>query len=111
MHNPHLLPARTRVVRCVLLHNFPDPSSHATLHRNTQHNATAQVWDLATGACLRSIRHGSTVNACAFSADGSRLVSACYDSSLKVWDVATALNVFTLTGHTGAVNGVLYLVR
>lgn len=70
-----------------------------------------QVWDLATGACVRSIRHASTVNACAFSADGARLVSACYDSTLKVWDVATALNVFSLTGHTGAVNGVVYMVR
>ena len=60
---------------------------------------------------MRTIRHNNTINGCAFSADGTRLASASYDATIKVWDVATATCLFTLTGHGGAVNAVSYMVR
>jgi WD40 repeat protein len=44
--------------------------------------------------------HQREVNSVAFSADGKRLVSASFDKTLKVWDVATGRAVRTLRGHT-----------
>ena len=38
-----------------------------------------------------------------FSRDGSRVVSASVDHSVKVWDVATGRELLTLRGHAGSV--------
>ena len=38
--------------------------------------------------------------------DGRRVVSASYDRTLKVWDVATGECVATLEGHSKDINGV-----
>jgi WD40 repeat protein len=40
------------------------------------------------------------VNACAFSPDGSRIVSASNDKTLKLWDAQTGSELATLEGHT-----------
>ena len=42
---------------------------------------------------------------CAWSADGTRLLSASGDHSLKVWDAATGQCLRTLSGHTAGVQG------
>jgi WD40 repeat protein len=47
--------------------------------------------------------HIKVVNACAFSPDGSWIVSASNDCTLKVWDVSSGLIRLTLRGHTGPV--------
>jgi WD40 repeat protein len=41
--------------------------------------------------------------ACAFSPDGSHIVSASEDNTLKLWDAKTGAELATLTGHTKAV--------
>jgi WD40 repeat protein len=41
------------------------------------------------------------VKACEFSPDGSRIVSASEDGTLKVWDAVTGADLLTLFGHTG----------
>ena len=45
------------------------------------------------------------MNGCAVSPDGTWIVSASYDNTLKIWDAATGAERATLTGHTGSVNG------
>jgi WD40 repeat protein len=43
------------------------------------------------------------VDACAFSPDGSRIVSVSSDSTLKLWDAKTGAELATLAGHTSTV--------
>lgn len=49
--------------------------------------------------------HTSIVNACAVSPDGSFIVSASIDNTLKVWDAQTYKERATLKGHTDVVCG------
>ncbi|MFT4980146.1 MAG: WD40 repeat protein [Myxococcota bacterium] len=49
------------------------------------------------------LRHIDGVTSCAFSADGTQLISASLDYTMRVWDVATGASVQTLRGHHGAV--------
>src|SRR5207302_314128 len=49
--------------------------------------------------------HRDGVAGCAVSPDGRFIVSASYDSTLKVWDAATGAERFTLFSYTGAVMG------
>jgi WD40 repeat protein len=48
------------------------------------------------------------VRALAFSPDSSRLASASYDKSVKVWDLKDGKELFTLRGHTEPVNGLAF---
>jgi len=57
-----------------------------------------------SGALIRTlIGHTSTVTSCAFSPDGSRIVSASYDNTLELWDAESGAELATLTGHTNSV--------
>ncbi len=47
--------------------------------------------------------HSSGVNWCAFSPDGTELVSGSYDNTLKVWDAASGTCRLTLVGHKNGV--------
>jgi WD40 repeat protein len=52
-------------------------------------------------ACLMTLAgHTSDVDACAFSSDGSHIVSASSDETLKLWDANTGAELLTLAGHT-----------
>ena len=45
----------------------------------------------------------------AYSPDGTQLASASKDKTLKVWDVKTDREIFSLTGHTGGVVDVAFI--
>ena len=45
------------------------------------------------------------MNGCAVSPDGTWIVSASDDHTLKIWDAATGAERATLTGHTSGVKG------
>ncbi|MBD3190405.1 MAG: NACHT domain-containing protein [Candidatus Heimdallarchaeota archaeon] len=53
---------------------------------------------------LTIVGHTGWVNACAFSPDGGHILSASWDSTLKVWDAQTGEEQQTLKGHTDVVN-------
>lgn len=54
--------------------------------------------------CLMTLTgHADEVMACAYSPDGSRIVSASGDHTLKVWDARTGRELLTLHGHSATV--------
>lgn len=51
--------------------------------------------------------HGSRVNGVAVSVDGKRALSACWDGSLRYWDVENGVLIRQMTGHRNAVMSVV----
>src|SRR5262249_40632852 len=53
-------------------------------------DATARVWDVATGRPIgEPLRHQGQVLDVAFSPDGKSVLTASYDDVVQLWDVAT----------------------
>ena len=52
--------------------------------------------------------HGGVVSSVAFSNDGKTLASGSFDSTVKLWDVATRQELATLKGHGGVVSSVAF---
>ncbi|MEB3831803.1 WD40 repeat domain-containing protein, partial [Phormidium sp. CCY1219] len=50
--------------------------------------------------------HSARVRAVAITPDGTGAVSASYDNTLKLWDLATGSERATLTGHSDLVMAV-----
>jgi len=79
----------------------------ARKYRNSRwlHPLTASLTP-PVGPLLRTLEgHTDRVNAVAVTNDGSRAISASYDSTLKVWDLETGEQIRTLEGHTDWVRG------
>src|SRR3954447_23021498 len=68
--------------------------------------AAAHAEDLPAGAVARlgttAFRHGHTVSALAWSADGTLLISASWDRTARVWDAATGREISRFTHADGA---------
>jgi WD40 repeat protein/tRNA A-37 threonylcarbamoyl transferase component Bud32 len=56
------------------------------------------VWELATGRQLRRLPHANTVYRVQFTPDGQRVASAS-EAGIRIWEVATGLDILTLHGH------------
>jgi WD40 repeat protein/tetratricopeptide (TPR) repeat protein len=52
-------------------------------------DGTVQLWDVAEGKAVRTIKHGGSVNFASFSREGGRIVSASTDRTARVWDAKT----------------------
>jgi WD40 repeat protein len=63
-------------------------------------DATAIVWDLATGTVLHTLTgHAGELTTVAVTADGTRAVTGGRDRTAIVWDLATGAALHALTGH------------
>jgi len=72
---------------------------------NGYSNPVIQFWDLATGTeAARFEGHQGWVRDLLFTPDGTRLISASADQSIRVWDVATRRAMRTLRGHDSEVS-------
>ncbi len=70
-------------------------------HPDPRGDFTAQVWDARTGAPLQTYRgHIDSINAIAWSPDGTKIASASYDRTVQVWDARTATLRFAYHGHS-----------
>jgi WD40 repeat protein len=73
-----------------------------------------RVWDVSTSSptygekLFTFIGHADQILHLAWSADGSRIVSASQDGTVKIWDLTTGGELLTLLGHTGAVKQVAW---
>jgi WD40 repeat protein len=60
-------------------------------------DATARLWDAASGEALATLEgHTGTVNSAAFSPDGTEVVTASNDNTARVWDAASGEALVTL---------------
>jgi WD40 repeat protein len=61
------------------------------------------LWDARNGQQIQTIEHPAL--SVAWSSDGALIAAGAGDGSILLWDVGKGVKVRTLTGHTGAVNG------
>jgi WD40 repeat protein len=67
------------------------------------------LWDASTFARSElPVLHSARLRSLAFNADGSLLLSASDDHTIRVWDVIARKQVAELMGHTGAVTQALF---
>ena len=74
-------------------------------------NRKISIWDLQSKTSVKTLTgHVQVVECVAFSPDGQRLVSGSFDSTVRVWALATTGDplVHTLTGHAGRVIAVAF---
>lgn len=80
-----------------------------TLIATASFDQTVKLWDLETGACLRTFQgHIAPVVGVAISPDGTTIASASYDQTVKLWDISTGDCLKTLEKHTNRVWAVDY---
>ena len=99
---------------------------------STGNNATICVWDATTGVrverretttlkCVHVLRnphhkfskdvdggHYGSVYSASYSPDGTRIVSASMDETVRVWDATTGACISVLEGHSGMVFSASY---
>jgi hypothetical protein len=74
-------------------------------------NRKISIWNLQSKTSVKTLTgHTHVVECVAFSPDGQRLVSGSFDSTVRVWDLATTGDplVHTLTGHVGRIIAVAF---
>jgi WD40 repeat protein len=81
--------------------------SQAKQHKTTGLRPLTPSLTSPGGRLLRTLSgHSHSVNAVAVTADGKRAISGSGDSTLKVWNLETAEELFTLNGHSHSVYAV-----
>jgi hypothetical protein len=68
-----------------------------------------RLHDVSSGKQVRAFLTGErTVAAAAFSPDGSLLATASYSGRVRVWELATGIEVYRLEGHADVVPAVVF---
>ncbi|HPM81032.1 MAG TPA: SUMF1/EgtB/PvdO family nonheme iron enzyme [Candidatus Anammoximicrobium sp.] len=95
------LQGHTRAIRAVAL--SPDAQRALT----GSDDATAILWDTATGRPIHTLRgHTAAVTSVTFSADGTRLLTGSEDRSAILWDAISGQKLRDFQGHLGGVTAV-----
>ncbi len=85
----------------------PDGSRIVTA--NEDRDATAKIWNAATGEELHALKgHRSYVMGAAWSRDGKRIVTGSSDGTARVWDAGTGRFLFALEGHSDQIISVCF---
>ena len=69
---------------------------------SASYDATAEIWEVATGKRVATLAHDDAVTAVAFSADGKYVVTASLDSTAALWEAATGKQIARLN-HDGPI--------
>ncbi len=85
---------------------------------------TMKLWDVASGNVIRAFKGKSYINSVAFSPDGKHALTSggqiapgffsggvkgvTYDTTMKLWDVASGDEIRIFTGHTGQISSVAF---
>jgi WD40 repeat protein len=76
-------------------------------------DSTLKVWDLESGACLRTLEgyalpegFALPVQSVSVTPDGRRVVAGSQDNTVRVWDLESGACLRTLEGHTNEVGSV-----
>lgn len=103
------LRARNATRMAVAREHQDDPTTVLALLREIEPELMPRGWnDLLvgarnTGVARTILRHGDAVRDAAFSPDGKRIVSACLDGTVQVWNVDGSGKPLVLRGHEAAV--------
>lgn len=86
----------------------PDGTVAATTGIGAKPDNDAEVWDVATGTLLRTLKgHTNYITHIAFSPDGTRIAtSGGYDRTVRVWDRFNGNELLRITGFTAIVHTV-----
>ena len=94
---------RARVSQCLQLLDLYRPRAGQDPDPNDPRGFEWYYWDRLCHSELVTLRgHTSGVKNVTYSPDGSRLASASYDQTVKVWDAASGQELFTLKGCENA---------
>jgi GTPase SAR1 family protein len=65
-----------------------------------------KLWDIQTGACIKTIKVGQIIEAVAVNVSGTRAVIGGHDGELTLWDLDSGECLASLNGHSGIINSV-----
>jgi WD40 repeat protein len=66
------------------------------------------LWDVSTGSLIRTFPGQREVVSIAFSPDGRQIVSGSQDRTIKLWDIATGQEIWTISEHKDRVSVVAF---
>lgn len=62
------------------------------------------VWDLTSGTCLRNFGGKTEIKKICLTPDGTKVVAACSDENVRVWDMSGGHELWKYEGHYSAIS-------
>ena len=67
-----------------------------------------ELWDVATGHAIATLKGHTSISSVVFSPDGMLLASASHDNTIKLWNILTGRNIATFEVHTEYILSVVF---
>ena len=83
-------------------------SPRLNLMGSVNYDAPPEIWDPSTGKIVRRLEGFDAATALTFSPDGRTVATGGTDSTIRIWELATAQQRFKLDGHLGFVTGMAF---